>query len=89
LSNSLRLNIKIYILIFFLLLYFLGPPTCKYSQFQCALSKKCIPREWICDGELDCGASLNSTEQDASDEDSLQCKNFNAKSSEIDGLKKH
>jgi len=53
----------------------LGVPTCKHSQFQCGSSKKCIPREWICDGELDCGVSFNSTEQDASDEDPLQCNN--------------
>lgn len=54
--------------------FFTGLPTCKHTQFQCTSSKKCIPREWICDGELDCGVSLNSTiEQDASDEDPLQC----------------
>lgn len=71
----------------FSFLYLLGFPTCKYSQFQCALSKKCIPREWICDGELDCGASLNSTEQDASDEDLLQCNIFYDNCLEVNDIK--
>lgn len=61
------------ILIFYFIL--LGLPSCDHTQFHCTLSKKCIPREWICDGELDCGLSLNSTsiEQDVSDEDQMQC----------------
>lgn len=74
------LKIVFYILYSFVntLFILLGVPTCKHSQFQCSLSKKCIPRAWICDGELDCGLSLNvslngTIDPDISDEDPLQC----------------
>lgn len=67
-------KINFYFESFYVLIIFSGLPTCKHSQFQCASSKKCIPREWICDGELDCGSSLNSIKVlDASDEDPMQC----------------
>lgn len=68
----------IIIIITFLNFIYLGLPSCDHTQFHCALSKKCIPREWICDGELDCGMPLNSnfTEQDVSDEDPMQCNIF-------------
>lgn len=45
----------------------LAPPKCHRGQFECALSHKCIPSGWMCDGENDCGTN------DTSDEDQLKC----------------
>ncbi|ENN72968.1 hypothetical protein D910_09484 [Dendroctonus ponderosae] len=28
---------------------------CPAGQFTCAVSKKCLPKGWLCDGEPDCG----------------------------------
>lgn len=39
---------------------------CNEGQFQCSVTHKCIPNNWVCDGEHDCG------EFDVSDE--LNCK---------------
>ena len=39
----------------------------KYSQ-------KCIPRDWVCDNEVDCGSDPVSGRKDDSDEDPALCK---------------
>eukprot|EP00106_Octopus_bimaculoides_P010253 XP_014777695.1 PREDICTED: atrial natriuretic peptide-converting enzyme-like [Octopus bimaculoides] len=45
---------------------FLPPKPCSYNDFACT-NKKCIMKEWVCDGESDCS--------DASDEaNCLKCK---------------
>ena len=44
--------------------------SCIDSEFQCKLTKKCIPLGWVCDGEADCGVS-HILGKDISDE--LQC----------------
>lgn len=40
------------------LLILLLPPvaevTCAPNQFQCAITKRCIPRVWVCDRDNDC-----------------------------------
>lgn len=40
------------------LLTVLLPPaaevTCAPNQFQCAITKRCIPRVWVCDRDNDC-----------------------------------
>ena len=28
--------------------------TCAPAQFQCAITKRCIPRVWVCDRDNDC-----------------------------------
>lgn len=28
--------------------------TCAPNQFQCAITKRCIPRVWVCDRDYDC-----------------------------------
>lgn len=28
--------------------------TCASTQFQCAITKRCIPRVWVCDRDNDC-----------------------------------
>lgn len=28
--------------------------TCAPTQFQCAITKRCIPRVWVCDRDNDC-----------------------------------
>lgn len=28
--------------------------TCAPNQFQCGMSKRCIPRVWVCDRDKDC-----------------------------------
>ncbi|GLH07806.1 LOW QUALITY PROTEIN: Putative vitellogenin receptor, partial [Gryllus bimaculatus] len=40
------------------------PQECKSGQFRCLRSRRCIPKEWVCDGENDCG-----DDDDLSDED--------------------
>lgn len=47
-------------------------PVCKPNQFQCKTTKKCIPRSWMCDNELDCGVTVHSV-IDNSDEDGKEC----------------
>lgn len=42
---------------------------CHSKHFQCVYTQKCILREWLCDGEIDCGPD------DRSDEDPSQCPN--------------
>ena len=37
-------------------------------------SKKCIPRDWVCDNEVDCGSDPVSGRKDDSDEDPALCK---------------
>lgn len=49
-----------------------APLTCQPGQFQCAGSGHCIPINWVCDGEADCGASFPGI--DSSDEDPVKCK---------------
>lgn len=39
---------------------------CNEGQFQCTSTHKCIPNNWVCDGEYDCGT------HDISDE--INCK---------------
>lgn len=46
---------------------------CGSGQFQCELTKQCIPMGWRCDGDVDCGRSDRFGE-DTSDEDPLKCK---------------
>lgn len=36
------------------------PKTCSNTEYMCHEDKKCIPNDWVCDGERDC--------YDASDE---------------------
>lgn len=38
---------------------------CKAHEFECALSRMCIPRDWVGDGDDDCSSN---SEMDASDE---------------------
>lgn len=42
--------------------------TCPYGMFQCKASKKCIIRQFACDGEFDCGEDENG-KADSSDEE--------------------
>ena len=37
-------------------------------------SQKCIPRDWVCDNEVDCGSDPVSGRNDDSDEDPALCK---------------
>ena len=37
-------------------------------------SQKCIPRDWVCDNEVDCGSDPVSGRKDDSDEDPALCK---------------
>lgn len=39
------------------------------KHFQCKHSKKCVPKEWICDGENDCGLIGKFNLLDNSDEE--------------------
>lgn len=32
----------------------LAEVTCAPTQFQCAITKRCIPRVWVCDRDNDC-----------------------------------
>lgn len=48
--------------------------TCQPGQFQCGLSGLCIPADWLCDGEADCGAT--DLKVDTSDEDPVKCTFF-------------
>jgi len=43
-----------------------GAPKCNEGQFRCGVTRHCIPNNWLCDGEFDCGKG------DTSDE--LNCK---------------
>merc|ERR1712223_521290 len=47
--------------------------TCQAKQFTCQESQKCIPLEWVCDNEPDCG-SAPSGKMDVSDEDPARCR---------------
>jgi low-density lipoprotein receptor-related protein 1 (alpha-2-macroglobulin receptor) len=38
--------------------------TCTENQFQCKVTKKCVPLTWVCDRHLDCGPGDNSDEPD-------------------------
>ena len=35
---------------------------CYASQFQCRSTKKCIPKSWRCDNEVDCEDGSDETE---------------------------
>lgn len=37
-----------------LLSFFAAEVTCAPNQFQCAITKRCIPRVWVCDRDNDC-----------------------------------
>ena len=37
-------------------------------------SQKCIPNDWVCDNEVDCGSDPVSGRKDDSDEDPALCK---------------
>lgn len=45
---------------------------CRVGQFQCKLTKKCLPTGWKCDEEHDCGVSPDLG-PDTSDEDPKIC----------------
>jgi hypothetical protein len=32
------------------------------KEYECPISKLCIPKTWICDGTVDCGQEDNSDE---------------------------
>ena len=56
-----------------MLLLLTAPLTCQPGhQFRCSGSGRCIPSDWLCDGEADCGTSDDSS-ADTSDEDPLKC----------------
>lgn len=40
---------------------------CENGQYKCRYTQKCIPNDWLCDGDFDC--SMNDT----SDEDLPKC----------------
>lgn len=40
--------------------------SCKENQFRCLKSGKCIPENWYCDGDNDCGARDRSDESNCS-----------------------
>lgn len=44
---------------------------CGQHYFRCRVSKECIPRGWLCDGQLDCGYG------DESDEKNDECLGMN------------
>ena len=46
-----------------------GTKVCNVGQFKCHVSEKCIPKEWLCDGDFDCAPT-----GDTSDEDQQQCE---------------
>lgn len=42
--------------------FVLAGATCNEKQFRCLNSSKCIPENWYCDGDNDCGAGDLSDE---------------------------
>ncbi|XP_048518119.1 low-density lipoprotein receptor-related protein 1 [Dendroctonus ponderosae] len=51
---------------------------CPAGQFTCAVSKKCLPKGWLCDGEPDCGVD-SALGEDISDENPTLCKTTHCK----------
>lgn len=51
---------------FYIPLFTVNASKCNEGQFQCITTHKCIPNNWVCDGEYDCGTN------DISDE--MTCK---------------
>lgn len=49
--------------IFFFPLLILANRTCTATEFTCANNRppqrKCIPRDWVCDGDADCADALD------------------------------
>lgn len=43
--------------------------SCRDDQFQCLKTRKCIPVEWLCDSDYDCGSPI-----DESDETLSKCR---------------
>ena len=46
----------------------------KFLQICFKPSQKCIPRDWVCDNEVDCVSDAVSGRKDDSDEDPALCK---------------
>lgn len=53
------------------------PPPCPSNEYRCK-NGKCIPKEWLCDSEVDCLGG----------EDELNCKNISALCNESLGVGK-
>lgn len=49
-----------------------GPTTCHPEQFRCQVTQKCIPSQWLCDGEFDCEVK-GDARLDKSDEENPRC----------------
>lgn len=54
-----------FFVLFFLSLILAGV-SCKENQFRCLKSGKCIPENWYCDGDNDCGTGDRSDESNCS-----------------------
>ncbi|XP_061386465.1 vitellogenin receptor-like, partial [Musca vetustissima] len=48
---------------------------CNEGQFRCKASHKCIPNNWVCDGEFDCG-DLDTSDEINCPSDSLKCLSY-------------
>lgn len=46
--------------------------SCHPDQFRCRTTQKCIPNQWLCDGEFDCGQQ-GDVREDKSDENQARC----------------
>lgn len=45
---------------------------CGGDQFRCVVSGDCIPRDWVCDREIDCPPAADTGAVDDSDEADLR-----------------
>ncbi|XP_037895975.1 low-density lipoprotein receptor-related protein 1B isoform X2 [Glossina fuscipes] len=53
---------------------------CNEGQFQCTSTHKCIPNNWVCDGEYDCGTHDISDEINCRN-DEVSCRPYQSKCS--------
>lgn len=46
---------------------------CRSSEYFCKKSRLCIPKSWVCDGNVDCGLDAKTHELDNTDESVTLC----------------